>query len=153
MCGRRAVLPNVMKVLVQYDRTSAALYRGGCGDIWKGDYCGHDVAVKVIRTYSNSDLQKILGVSCWMCSASMFTDEQCTEVLQGSCDLENPPASERSAPDWSNNGREPVCNGVRLDGEWKHQRLREGTPGCKPAGASTFFVVSTFGLFTIAWVI
>jgi len=63
MCSRRAVLPNAMKVLVQYDRTSAALCRGGFGDVWKGEYCGRDVAVKVVRTYSNSDLQKIVGVS------------------------------------------------------------------------------------------
>jgi len=120
MCGRRAVLPNAMKVLVQYDRTSAALCRGGFGDVWKGEYCGQDVAVKVVRTYSNSDLQKILGVSCGLCSLSarLFTNARCVyvEVLQGGCDMENPPASECPAPGRSDNVREPVRNGVKLDG-------------------------------------
>jgi hypothetical protein len=45
------------------DLTGDALYRGGCADIRKGNYRGQDVAVKVIRTYSDSDLQKIVGVS------------------------------------------------------------------------------------------
>ena len=31
--------------------------------MWKGQHCGRDVAVKVIRTYSNDDLQKVVGVS------------------------------------------------------------------------------------------
>ena len=48
---------------VCYDRTRVALYKGGFADVWKGEYRGRDVAVKVIRTYSNSDLQKIVGVS------------------------------------------------------------------------------------------
>ena len=52
-----------MKVFVRYDRTSVALYRGGFGDVWKGEYRGRDVAVKVIRTYSDSDLEKMIGVS------------------------------------------------------------------------------------------
>ena len=64
MCGRCALLPTVMKVFVRYDRDSVVLYRGGFGDVWKGEYSGRDVAVKVIRTYSNSDLQKMIGVSC-----------------------------------------------------------------------------------------
>ena len=61
-----------MKVFVRYDRDSVVLYRGGFGDVWKGEYSGRDVAVKVIRTYSNSDLQKMIGVSCWLCSLSAF---------------------------------------------------------------------------------
>lgn len=30
--------------------------------MWKGRYRDQDVAVKVLRTYSNSDLGKIIGV-------------------------------------------------------------------------------------------
>ena len=56
-----------MKVTVWCDRTDAPVYRGGFADVWKGVYCGRDVAVKVIRTYPNSDLQKIVGVSYWLC--------------------------------------------------------------------------------------
>jgi len=57
-----------LKVPICYDRTSDALYRGGYADVWKGKCRGQDVAVKVIRTYSTSDLQKIIGVGRWTCS-------------------------------------------------------------------------------------
>lgn len=54
-----------MRITVWYDRVgSVALYRGGFADVWKGEYCGREVAVKVIRTYTGSDLQKIIGVGC-----------------------------------------------------------------------------------------
>ena len=62
-CGRHALLPRALKIPSCYDRTSVALFRGGFADVWKGEHRGRDVAVKVIRTYSNSDLQKIIGVS------------------------------------------------------------------------------------------
>ena len=66
-----------------YDRTGVALYRGGFADVWKGEHCGRDVAVKVIRTYSNSDLQRIIGVSCLLHSLSVClrTDAARVEVL------------------------------------------------------------------------
>jgi hypothetical protein len=70
-CGRNALLPRTLKIPICYDQTSDALYRGGFADVWKGRHGGRDVAVKVIRTYSNSDLQKIIGVSCWLSSLSV----------------------------------------------------------------------------------
>ena len=62
-CGLYALLPKTLMVPACYDRTGIPLYRGGYADVWKGEYCGRDVAVKVMRVYSNSDLRKILGVS------------------------------------------------------------------------------------------
>ena len=67
-CGRHALLPTAMKVVAQYDRTGGALYRGGFADVWKGDHCGREVAVKVIRTYAKGDLRKVVGVSRWLCN-------------------------------------------------------------------------------------
>jgi hypothetical protein len=67
-CGRHALLPKSLEIPICYDRTGVALFRGGFADVWKGEHRGRDVAVKVIRTYSNSDLQKITGVSCWSLS-------------------------------------------------------------------------------------
>ena len=109
--------------------------------MWKGEYNGRDVAVKVIRTYSNSDLQKIIGVGCWLSSLSacLCTDSAHIEVLQGGRNLEDPPASERPTTDRSDDVRDSVHNGVRLDDERKHQRLREGTLRCKPVGAGRIF--------------
>ena len=62
-CGRRALLPTVLKIPVPFERTGDALFRGGFADVWKGKHCGRDVAVKVIRIYSNSDLERVVGVS------------------------------------------------------------------------------------------
>jgi serine/threonine protein kinase len=76
-CGRHALLPGTLKIPVCYDRTGTALYRGGYADVWKGQHCGRDVAVKVIRTCSNDDLQKIVGVSYCSCSRSVCP---CTDV-------------------------------------------------------------------------
>ena len=56
-----------MQIPVWYDRQGSALCRGGFADVWKGSYYGREVAVKVMRTYTESDLQKIIGVSCWLC--------------------------------------------------------------------------------------
>ena len=64
MCGRHALLPTSLKIPVSFERTDDVLYRGGFADVWKGEYRGRDVAVKVIRIYSDSDLQRVLGVSC-----------------------------------------------------------------------------------------
>ena len=66
MCAHHALLPKAFIVPVSYDRTKDALYSGGYADVWKGTLGGRDVAVKVIRTYSNSALRKItkVGVGC-----------------------------------------------------------------------------------------
>ena len=72
MCGRLALLPRTLKMPICYDRTGTASYRGGFADVWKGKHCGQDVAVKVIRTYSDDDLQKIVGVSYCPYSFSGF---------------------------------------------------------------------------------
>ena len=79
------------------------LYRGGYADVWKGEHCGRDVAVKVIRTYSNSDLQKIIGVSRELRIMPSFRVSEYlqhhVEVLQGSRNVENSPASQYFATD------------------------------------------------------
>ena len=64
MCGRHALLPRTLEVPICYDRIGVALYRGGSADVWEGEHRGRAVAVKVLRTYSNSDSQKVVGVGC-----------------------------------------------------------------------------------------
>ena len=99
MCGRHKLLPKGLVISVCYGRTGVAPYRGGFADVWKGRYHGRDVAVKVVRIYSNVVLQKIFGVRYWSCplSACLRTDTTPVEVLQGGCDVENAPTSERPA--------------------------------------------------------
>ena len=62
ICGRRALLPRSLQIQVCYDRSTVPLYRGGGGDVWKGDYQGMAVAVKVVRVYLTSDLKTITRV-------------------------------------------------------------------------------------------
>ena len=53
--------------------------------------------------------------------------------------MEIPPASEHPAADRSDDVRGPFRNDIGLDGERKHQRVREGTPRCKPVGTGRLF--------------
>ena len=62
MCGRNSLLPTVLQIPDCRSPASVALYRGGFGDVWKGEHYGREVAVKVLRIYSTSDLQRIIGV-------------------------------------------------------------------------------------------
>ena len=63
LCGHNALLPSAINITASYDRDDGALYRGGFADVWKGNHSGRDVAVKVIRTYSDSRLRVVIGAS------------------------------------------------------------------------------------------
>ena len=120
MCGHHILLPTAMQIPISYDRKHSISYRGGFADVWKGEHCGRDVAVKVVRTYSDSNLQKILGVSCLLHSilcAGVLTVPY-AEILQRGCSMEDPPSSKRPPSNWGEDVRERVCNDIGLDGEW-----------------------------------
>ena len=72
MCGRHGLLPTSLKAPIPFEQTGDALYRGGCADVWKWVHAGQDVAVKVIRTYISEDLQRVIKVSCWLCSGAVW---------------------------------------------------------------------------------
>ena len=79
----------------------------------------------------------MIGVSFWfslfLCARALMLHG--LAVLQGGRGVENPPASERPTTNRSDDDRDSVRNGLRLDGERKHQQLCEGTPECGPVGA------------------
>jgi hypothetical protein len=54
--------------------------------------------------------------------------------------MEDTPASERPAPDRSDNVRDSVRNDIGLDGQRNPQRLRKGAPGCKSVGTGRFLI-------------
>ena len=62
VCGRHALLPKSLHIPLCYDRSDTPLYRGGFGDVWKGEHQGRHVAVKVLKVYSTSDFDKITKV-------------------------------------------------------------------------------------------
>ena len=72
--------------------------------MWKGKYHGQDVAVKVIRTPSSTDLQslqKIMGVGCTIFLRVNMLIEPRIEVLQGSRNVGIASASKCTATDRS----------------------------------------------------
>lgn len=62
-CGHHGVIPGTFQVPVTEDRTEDPLFRGGYADVWKGEYNGRNVAVKVVRLYTSEVLQKLIHVS------------------------------------------------------------------------------------------
>ena len=89
--------------------------------MWKGDHRGREVAVKVIRTYTKGDLQKVVGVSHSTCSRAGELTESCAEVLQRGGDVEGPSASKYTSANRGYDDRESVRDDIGLDGERKHQ--------------------------------
>jgi hypothetical protein len=63
ICGRQALLPRALQIPICYNRFDAPLYRGGFADVWKGQFQGSDVAVKVLRLYATTDFAKVASVS------------------------------------------------------------------------------------------
>jgi hypothetical protein len=67
---------------------------GGFADVWKGQYQGQEVAVKVLRVYQDDDREKMKKVGCprlVMCINELTVSD--AEVLRGGCGMEGPPSS------------------------------------------------------------
>ena len=62
MCARHTLVPQSLKIELCGDPPGVLMYRGGFGDVWKHQYQGREVAVKVLRVYATSDLEKIARV-------------------------------------------------------------------------------------------
>ncbi|KAF9647762.1 kinase-like protein [Thelephora ganbajun] len=63
-CGRQALLPRSVQIPLCYDRMNPPLYHGGYAEVWKGEHQGREVAVKVVKVYLTSDLDKITRRFC-----------------------------------------------------------------------------------------
>ena len=75
----------------------------------------------------------------------MYADELTVTligVLQGLCDVELIPPSERVATARSEYDRCSTCDGVRVDDEWQYQRVCKGGSRCRPVRTGKFSVRS-----------
>ena len=116
------------------------LCHGGFADVWKCQYNGQEVAAKVLRVYLRDDLQRTRRVSCpllTVCTDSLTVS--CTEFLQGGFDLELSPPSKHIAVVGCDDDRDSVRNGVRMDGKWQYQRVREDEWGRRSVEARMSF--------------
>ncbi|KAF9785327.1 kinase-like domain-containing protein [Thelephora terrestris] len=60
-CGHHKLIPRSLEVSIFYYRNGSPTYSGGYADVYKGKHRGKDVAVKVIRTCSKSDIKKLFA--------------------------------------------------------------------------------------------
>ena len=61
-CARYSLLPGSLQIAVSYDPAGVPHSHGGFANVWKGKYSGLEVAVKVLKTSFDSDLEKITRV-------------------------------------------------------------------------------------------
>jgi len=62
ICARNALFPRSLRIELRDNRDNIVLYRGGFGDVSKREYQGREVAVKRLRIYDTSNLQKVIRV-------------------------------------------------------------------------------------------
>lgn len=62
ICGRQGLLPKSVQIQVNYNRSDTPLYQGGYADVWKSQYQGCHVAVKVLRVCLSDHFGKIKSV-------------------------------------------------------------------------------------------
>jgi len=115
ICGHHALLPGPFQIPLCFDESNGyPLYSGGYADVWMGEHQGCKVAVKVLRVYSASDLDKITSVSHHPRPKVRIEELMIVviaDILQGSCHMEDPPPPERAPVVGSDNGRGALCNG------------------------------------------
>ena len=97
-----------------------------------GRHQGRNVAVKVLRVYSSSDFNNITSVGHYPSldkSTYRRADDGCdrTDVLQGSCCMEESSPSECAPAVGSDDGEKAFCDGFRMDDQREYQRIRQGT--------------------------
>ena len=118
ICGRQALLPRSLQIPLCYDRSVDAMYSGGYADVWMGEHQGRKVAVKVLRVYSTSDLDRITSVGCCpKLTASVYrgADHDCADVLQGSCNVEKSPPSKCASVVRGDNEQKALRDGLGMD--------------------------------------
>ncbi|KAF9643876.1 kinase-like protein [Thelephora ganbajun] len=113
ICGRQALLPKSLQIPLCYNPTAIPECSSRFADVWKGRCNGREVAAKALRVYSTNDFEQIRKVGTPQ--LVVFVNElaaSCTEVLQGSRNMEDPASSERVAADRRDDDREAVRHGI-----------------------------------------
>lgn len=86
------MLPKSVQIPLDYDRNGTPQVRGMNASVFKGEYQGREVAVKVMAR-SRGGLREVVRVSHRRGCQSPCLQADCVEVLLGSAYLENSPPS------------------------------------------------------------
>ena len=62
ICSHHALIPRSIQIPLCYNQAEDPRYRGGFGEVWKGEHEGIHIAVKVLKICATSDLNKIRKV-------------------------------------------------------------------------------------------
>ena len=62
-CASHNLLPRLLHFELHGDLVCPPLYSGGFGKVWKREYCGRDVAVKVLQPRCNNGSRNMNNVS------------------------------------------------------------------------------------------
>ncbi|KAF9780864.1 kinase-like domain-containing protein [Thelephora terrestris] len=64
VCARHSLLPRSLQIELGENLTGAARCHGAFGDVWKHEYQGQQVAVKVLKMYESDDLRLVTRRFC-----------------------------------------------------------------------------------------
>ena len=67
ICSHHGLVPRSIQIPLCYDRTEDPKCAGGFANVWKSEYEGVQVAVKVLKVFGDSDLSKIKKVGFPIC--------------------------------------------------------------------------------------
>ena len=122
-CCHHTLLPTALQAQARFDQASDPVYRGGQANVWKGEHGGQDVAVRVIRTYSNKDVRKVIKVGCSLFVYHTLITTFCAEILQRGCDVEIPSTPQCPGPNRGIDVGESFRNGIGVDAERGYQTI------------------------------
>ena len=123
MCSRQQKIPRSMHMVNCLQGELIEERNGGYATVFRGEHKGRAVAIKILRLYLNSDLDKCFRVSIFTLCNAEITDTGIPGVRSRSDCMEASPASEHPTVAGCECGYRtvPARDDIRMDGSWQHQ--------------------------------
>ena len=118
------------------DRSPDCL-RNGFADIWKGEYHGEPVCVKVIRTENQTPLMEIKRVRASFISSEMYSVQPIPDIPPCALGGKAQPSSKRAPRHQGFGDFVSTLHHESVDARWEHRPVRPDEPGCRSADPGT----------------